>query len=99
MAAGGYLEIKTFDDGHTAGIVRLSPDCVRLRWYCNKILLDEWCYETSAAALNALDAWDGEGEPEGWNRHPATGRYRHRGDPNDEWLLSKATEAESGTST
>ena len=99
MAAGGYLEVKTFEDGHSAGIVKLSPDCVRLKWYCNKILMDEWCYEDEPKALQALEAWDGKGEPEGWNRHPRTGRYRHLGNPEDEWVLSKAQEAESDIST
>jgi hypothetical protein len=26
-------------------------------------------------------AWDGAGEPPGWERHPATDRYRVGGDP------------------
>jgi hypothetical protein len=37
---------------------------------------DRWCYHTYAAAKIALDAWNGEGEPEGWHRHPDTGRRR-----------------------
>lgn len=35
---------------------------------------DNWCYKTRALAEAALDAWDGTGEPEGWFRHPASGR-------------------------
>ncbi len=35
---------------------------------------DRWCYSTRAAAEEALEAWDGRGEPTGWHRHPATGR-------------------------
>ncbi len=35
---------------------------------------NRWCYCDYAKARNALDAWDGIGEPVGWHRHPATGR-------------------------
>jgi hypothetical protein len=35
---------------------------------------DCWCYETYSAAKQALDAWHGDGEPEGWLRNPGTGR-------------------------
>ena len=28
-----------------------------------------------------MAAWSGEGEPAGWERHPATNRYRFAGDP------------------
>ncbi len=33
-----------------------------------------WDYPSLPAATAALLAWDGEGEPEGWIRHPASGR-------------------------
>jgi hypothetical protein len=32
------------------------------------------CYPDYASARAALDAWDGRGEPQGWTRHPASGR-------------------------
>lgn len=35
---------------------------------------DRWCYHNHSAALAALAAWDGTGEPKGWHRHPASGR-------------------------
>jgi hypothetical protein len=35
---------------------------------------DGWCYHDYATAKAALDAWDGQGEPVGWFRHPASGR-------------------------
>lgn len=37
---------------------------------------DRWCFHTYELALAALNAWTGVGEPEGWHRHPATGRRR-----------------------
>ena len=38
---------------------------------------DRWCYHTMHDALQALEAWqarDCRGEPEGWHRHPGSGR-------------------------
>lgn len=48
-------------------------------WYT-----DRWCYEYRADAVAAIEAWDlsyPETEPEGWVKHPETGRYRKNGDP------------------
>lgn len=46
-----------------------------------------WCYTDDFAAVKkAFDAWDGTGEPEGWHRHPGTGRRRTDGDPEQEYL-------------
>lgn len=49
---------------------------------------DRHCYWSTAAAMEALDAYpfdipDGY-EPQGWHRHPATGRRREDGDPQQE---------------
>lgn len=38
------------------------------------------------AAVAALIAWNGEGEPSGWMRHPETGRRRPGGDPAGEYV-------------
>lgn len=38
---------------------------------------DRWCYHDYESALAALERWDGEGEPEGWHRHPSSGRRRN----------------------
>lgn len=49
--------------------------------------LDRWCYHSVEEAIAAGDAWSGEWpstEPEGWHRHPATGRRRENGDPSTE---------------
>jgi hypothetical protein len=37
---------------------------------------ERWCYHDRASAQTALDAWDGEGEPNGWHRHLPSGRRR-----------------------
>jgi hypothetical protein len=45
---------------------------------------DEWCYKDGRAALMAASQWNPpiEKEPEGWVRHPPSGRRRFpNGDP------------------
>lgn len=40
---------------------------------------DRWCYHTPRDAKAALDAWTMKGyvgEPDGWHRHPFSGRRR-----------------------
>jgi hypothetical protein len=37
---------------------------------------DRWCYHSYNSAKEALDKWSFDGEPEGWHRHPASGRRR-----------------------
>lgn len=43
-----------------------------------------WRYLHRRSAVEAAVAWDGEGEPAGWYKHPATGRCRPDGDPTRE---------------
>ena len=48
---------------------------------------DRWCYTSPVRALEAARAWGGPwngGEPDGWHRHPPTGRRREDGDPGTE---------------
>jgi hypothetical protein len=45
-----------------------------------------WDYDTFEAAVAAMHAWDGAGEPAGWSRHPDTGRRRPGGDPGKEYV-------------
>ncbi len=49
---------------------------------------DRWCYETVAQATDALAKWSGADgtEPEGWHRHPPSGRRRKNGDPATEYV-------------
>lgn len=35
---------------------------------------NRWCYKNHRDAKRALDGWSGHGEPDGWHRHPASGR-------------------------
>jgi hypothetical protein len=49
---------------------------------------DMWCYPTVAAALVALANWDGTGEPDGWHRHPTSGRRRPECDAAKEYVYA-----------
>jgi len=76
----GYLEPKPLVErpGHWACIMPLI--------YTHAIIVgrfgepdrydDRWCYHGREAAAAALEKWNGAGEPEGWHRHPASGRRR-----------------------
>ena len=78
-----------------AGHLRMSPEVMVLIESNNHVFTsaiitgrvgDEcsiegrWCYHEQGAALAALDAWDGTGEPAGWHRAPFTGLRRKDGD-------------------
>lgn len=47
---------------------------------------DRWCYRTLSLALAAATVWDGTGEPQGWHRHPDSGRRRPDGDPTRQYV-------------
>lgn len=47
---------------------------------------NRWCYRDSTSAGKALEAWDGTGEPQGWHRHPGSGRRRLNGDATQEYI-------------
>jgi hypothetical protein len=47
---------------------------------------DCWDYSDRVAAISAMQRWDGVGEPEGWMRHPSSGRRRPDGDPSREFV-------------
>ncbi|MFL9933635.1 hypothetical protein P0D88_31565 [Paraburkholderia sp. RL18-103-BIB-C] len=80
------VDHRRFPSGRDACIVRsgssyailadITPD-----WYG-----DRWCYDTYERARLALEAWDGgdHTEPQGWSRHPNSGRRRPDGDASKE---------------
>lgn len=47
--------------------------------------VDRWCYATQDVADRALSNWDGVGEPQGWHRHPGSGRRRPHGEASKEY--------------
>lgn len=73
----GFSNPKILSDGRiaalvtfmfTTAIITMTKQGYRVGYE------DRWCFHTEAGARKALDAWDGTGEPQGWHRHPATGR-------------------------
>lgn len=75
----GYLYLKLFEDGTEAVVAPLFSTAAILHVLNDWGYENRWCYKTVQAAKDALDAWDGTGEPEGWHRHPTTGRRREDG--------------------
>lgn len=71
----GYLDARIRDNKFDA-IYPLAFTYAIITGKAGNVLSfeDRWCYQTYEAAKNALDAWDGTGEPKGWHRHPASGR-------------------------
>ena len=50
---------------------------------------NRWCYANYAKALKGLKEWEEAkfaGEPQGWHRHPDSGRRRPDGDAEKEYI-------------
>lgn len=50
---------------------------------------DRWCFESAGKALSGLMDWrerGHEGEPDGWHRHPGSGRRRNEAGEEHVWL-------------
>jgi hypothetical protein len=88
FAGEDYLHVRPLGDGRAVyllpmfgGNLRLAIGAHGASWFD-----DGWCYqaEQNDLAWKAALGWDGEGEPEGWYRHPDTGRRRPGGDASKE---------------
>lgn len=71
-----YAMLKELPDGRVCGVQRLL-----FHWTLHVDIddigyADRYCYQTADGAFNALMQWNGEGDPEGWHRHPKSGRRR-----------------------
>lgn len=84
----GYEHVRPLARGRWAGLMRFMFTYAIIvgRMGDEVGYENRWCYKTYAAALMALETWDGVGEPEGWHRHPDTGRRRENGDPDTEYV-------------
>lgn len=82
LHAQGYRHVKDLGDGRYACLMRLmfTTAIITGRWGDEGAYDDRWCFHTAELARDALEAWTGQGEPEGWHRHPDTGR-RNPPDP------------------
>lgn len=71
-----YEALRRLPDGRIIGVHRL------LYHYTLQVDIDwcgyheRYCYATLDGAMKALREWDGAGDPEGWHRHPESGRRR-----------------------
>jgi len=93
MTAAGYEQIRRTSDRDWVALypylytVAIVEGRMMNRWE----LTDRWCYASRQAAEAAFAVWDGvEGEPDGWIKHPASGRCRYDADPRREvidWAL------------
>lgn len=84
----GYKHPRPIGNGRWAAVCPLLYTCAivvgQIGDYVNTD--DRWCYHTPEDARSALEAWDGTNEPQGWHRHPRTGRRRPDGDPAKEYV-------------
>lgn len=71
---GNVQAIKRFEDGEIAIITKMLFTYAILYELNPYGYGDRWCYRTAEAALAALTEWDGTGDPQGWHRHPDSGR-------------------------
>lgn len=86
----GSLAVRTLEDGR---VVVLYPMIYTTRLCIgpaeSPCYDDAWCYPDVGTGLLAFATWDGEGDPpEGWTRHPASGRRRPDGDPAQEYVMA-----------
>lgn len=82
----GCTDYVSFPNGRDAMLMRLIFTHAIIADLSSGYYGDRWCYHTYAQAKAALMAWDGEGEPTGWHRHPDSGRRRPDGDPTREYV-------------
>lgn len=77
LTANGYLNPKWLPDGRWAAVMKfMYTSAIIVGVECDMEFgySDRWCYHTLSDARKSLEEWDGEGEPQGWHRHPSTGR-------------------------
>lgn len=84
----GYLLVLPLTNTHYVAIARfVYTHAIIIGQYEDRVGMDDrWCYHSYQDALTALLNWDGQGEPQGWHRHPATGRRRPDGDASKEYI-------------
>lgn len=75
LATEGYRDLKLLPGDRWAATFRFifTEAIIVGRMFNPYDYEDRWCYSPGHAAA-ALDAWNGDGEPTGWHRHPDTGR-------------------------
>jgi hypothetical protein len=88
-AGGDYLYTRVLGNGYILCLLPWSGAGVQLSLAPGFGVFDDtWNYDaaTHRAGWRAALGWDGHGEPEGWYRHPRSGRRRPGGDPEKEFV-------------
>lgn len=80
---GRVLHLLPLLTGNQLGISSGDSGCFDDVWHYPR-WQDEHCFID--ASWRAVLGWDGKDEPEGWYRHPRTGRRRPGGDPEKEFV-------------
>jgi hypothetical protein len=85
-----YISKKVLEDGRC---VYLFPTIFNLRIGVSKDTEDKgftefYCFHDNEAAFEAMDSWNGTGDPEGWVRHVPSHRRRPHGDPSKEYVAA-----------
>lgn len=70
----GYIVRKRAENGREVGIMPFLWTWAIIADITETGYEERWCYHELVDALHALDEWSGEGEPQGWHRHPNSGR-------------------------
>jgi hypothetical protein len=71
-----YTAMKALPDGRICGVLRLLYHWTMHVDIDHSGHAERYCYQTREGAEAALEKWDGVGDPEGWHRHPESGRRR-----------------------
>lgn len=81
LTENGYTDLKRLDAERWAGIFRFmfTYAIITGRFDDLNCYSDRWCYSGYDEAKAALLEWDGSGEPDGWHRHPTSGRRKREG--------------------
>lgn len=81
-----YLHARKLDDGRMLYLEPMLPGHLSLAIAHDECTLERWCYHDHDAAWRAVLGWNGKGDPDGWYRHPLTGRRRPGGVAEDEYI-------------
>jgi hypothetical protein len=88
-AGSDCLHVRVLEDGRRLHLLRWGGGGVQLSVGTgNGFFTDTWIYQSQMVERGWVAAlgWDGKDEPEGWYRHPQSGRRRPDGDPSKEFV-------------
>lgn len=91
LKLSGLLSVKELSDGRIACILPLiytGAIVITTRENYQTSIEERYCYHSVKEVTQALAAWNGTGEPEGWHRHIPSGRRRNGADPMQEYILA-----------